>query len=67
MTQIGILLILLGAGSFVLHEFDMEFQLLMWVDNWGLETGNMIRIGAVVVGVILAGIGLASSKSEPAE
>ena len=50
MKSIGGLLFVLGLGSFVLHFMDMEFKLLMWVDNWGPTVGTLIRIGLVVVG-----------------
>ena len=35
MQGFGGFLVLMGAGSFVLHFMDMEFTLLSWVDNWG--------------------------------
>ncbi len=53
MKGIGGFLVLLGAGSFVLHFMDMEFRLLGWVDNWGVAAGNGIRIGMIVVGAVL--------------
>ena len=53
MQGIGGFMVLLGAGSFVLHFMDMEFKLLSWVDNWGPTAGIAIRIGLIVVGAIL--------------
>ena len=53
MQGIGGFLVLLGAGSFVLHFMDMEFRLLSWVDNWGPGVGTGIRIGMIVVGAIV--------------
>jgi hypothetical protein len=53
MRSLGFLLLIMGVGSFVLHAMNMEFRLLMWVDNWGVDTGNIIRIAAAVLGVIL--------------
>jgi len=53
MRSLGFLLIILGVGSFILHNMDMEFALLKWVDNWGADTGNIIRIAAALVGVVL--------------
>ena len=67
MLQIGILLLLFGAGSFGLNAMDMEFKLLMWVDNWGRETGNMIRYGAIGLGVLMITINLVTSKRDSAE
>lgn len=53
MKNIAGLLVLLGAGSFVLDLLNREFILLMWIDTWGVTTGNVIRIGMVVVGIVL--------------
>jgi hypothetical protein len=53
MQGIGGLLVLLGAGSFVLRYINMEFTLVSWVDNWGPGVGNGIRIALIVVGAIL--------------
>lgn len=50
MKSIGILLFVLGAGSFVLNQLGMEFKLLTWIDNWGDTTGLAIRVGLIVVG-----------------
>jgi len=63
MQSIGGLLVLLGAGSFVLHFMDMEFRLLSWVDTWGAGTGNGIRIGMIVVGAIVWYLGRSSQSS----
>ena len=53
MQSLGRLMVLLGAGSFELHYANMEFILLSWVDNWGPNAGNGIRVGMIVVGAIL--------------
>ncbi len=50
MKQIGGLMALLGAGSFILNMLGREFSLLMWIDNWGPTAGMAIRIGLIVVG-----------------
>jgi len=63
MQSIGGLLVLLGAGSFVLHFMNMEFRLLSWVDTWGAGTGNGIRIGMIVVGAIVWYFGRSSQSS----
>jgi len=62
MKSIGGLLVLLGAGSFVLHFMDMEFRLLSWVDTWGAGAGNGIRIGMIVVGAIVWYLGSRSAQ-----
>jgi len=61
MKQIGGLMALLGAGSFVLNMMGREFSLLMWIDAWGPTAGTAIRIGLVVVG---AGLWFLGNKQE---
>ena len=63
MKSIGGLMVLLGAGSFLLHLLEREFTLLMWIDNWGPGVGTAIRIGMVVIG---AGLWLIGNKQEAA-
>ena len=53
MKGIGGLLVLLGAGSFVLNMMEREFTLIMWIDNWGPTVGMAFRIGMIVVGAAL--------------
>ena len=68
MQSIGGLLVLLGAGSFVLHFMDREFTLLSWVDNWGPGIGTGIRIAMIVVGAIILVLGrqqAASQETQP--
>ena len=64
MQGIGGLLVLLGAGSFVLHFMDREFTLLSWVDNWGVGIGNGIRIAMIVVGAIIWFLGSRQAASQ---
>jgi len=65
MQGIGGFLVLMGAGSFVLHFMEMEFRLLGWVDNWGVGVGNGIRIAMIVVGGILWFLGRNDAKEAP--
>lgn len=65
MQGIGGFLVLMGAGSFVLHFMEMEFRLLGWVDNWGVGVGNGIRIAMIVVGGILWYLGRNDAKEAP--
>ncbi|MEM7430536.1 MAG: hypothetical protein AAF351_01225 [Pseudomonadota bacterium] len=53
MQQIGGLLVLLGAGSFVLNMLNMEFRLLSWIDTWGPTVSLIIKIALIVVGAAL--------------
>ena len=64
MQGIGGLLVLLGAGSFVLHFMNREFMLLGWVDNWGVGVGNGIRIAMIVVGGIIWFLGSRQASSQ---
>jgi hypothetical protein len=64
MQGIGGFLVLMGAGSFVLHFMDMEFRLLGWVDNWGPGVGNAIRVGMIVVGGIIWFLGKSDAAKE---
>jgi hypothetical protein len=64
MRSLGFLLIILGVGSFILHSMDMEFRLLQWVDNWGTDTGNIIRVGAALVGAALVFFSMRKKASE---
>jgi hypothetical protein len=66
MQGIGGFLVLMGAGSFVLHFMDMEFRLLGWVDNWGPVAGNGIRIAMIVVGGIVWFLGKQSADKQVA-
>ena len=65
MQGFGGLLVLLGAGSFVLHFINMEFTLVSWVDNWGPAVGNAIRIGMIVVGAIVWFLGRPKEEAPP--
>jgi hypothetical protein len=57
MRGIGGLMILLGAGSFILNLLGLEFMLLMWIDYWGVAAGIAIRVGMCVVGGLLVVLG----------
>lgn len=57
MKTIGIYLLIAGIGSILLNQFDYEFSLLMWIDNWGEQVGWAIRGGAIVLGAILLFLG----------
>lgn len=50
MKSIGSLLLFFGVGSIVLNLVGYEFELLMWIDNWGEMAGWAIRGAMVVIG-----------------
>ncbi len=64
MRSFGFLLLIMGIGSFILHSLGREFRLLLWVDNWGESTGNIIRIVAAVIGAVLVFL---SYRTKPAD
>jgi hypothetical protein len=64
MRSFGFLLLLFGAGSFVLKEMDMEFRLMSWVDKWGTDTGNIIKVAFAVVGLVLIGLSFRKKTTE---
>jgi hypothetical protein len=53
MKGIGGLLVLLGAGSFVLNMMDREFTVISWIDNWGPTVGVAIRVVMIIAGAAL--------------
>ena len=59
MKSLGITMVLLGAGSFVLNLLEREFTLLMWIDTWGPTVAIAIRIALVAGG---AGLWFAGSR-----
>jgi hypothetical protein len=67
MKSLGGWLFIFGAGSFLLHVFNMEFRLLSWVDNWGPTTGIAIRVGLMVVGAALWLVGRKQEAAAPTE
>lgn len=52
----------------LLALFNMNFSILMWIDNWGETVGWAIRGGAGALGIILFIVGnMQEGKEEPAE
>ena len=66
MKSIGVLLIILGLASIDLKVFDTGYEMtfLLWIEQWGQETGWAIRGGAVALGVLLWIIGASMGSSE---
>jgi len=65
MKGIGGLLVLLGAGSYVLQMMEREFIVLSWIDNWGPTVGTVIRVGMIVVGAALWFMGNKKESATP--
>ncbi len=64
MYGIGTSLLLFGIGSFVLNLIDFEFVVMMWIDNWGIETGWWIRGAMIAGGIVLCLVGAAMDHSD---
>ena len=62
MADLGKWLMIFGAGSFALNHFGMEFSLLMWIDLWGVETGNLIRMAFIGLGAVIMFAGMRSAN-----
>lgn len=64
MKNIGMYLVIAGVGSILLNLVGYEFQLLMWIDNWGESVGWAIRGAAIVAGAALFFIGKNQEATE---
>lgn len=53
MKSLGGALFFFGLGSMALYFMNMEFILLMWVDNWGTTVGWGIRIAMATIGGLM--------------
>lgn len=57
LIEIGAALAVFGVGSSVMNLMDMNFTILMWIDNWGDGVGWAIRAGMTVLGAGLIILG----------
>jgi len=53
MKTLGLWLVIFGIGSIALNMMNLEFKILMWIDNWGRDVGLLIRGGLTALGVAL--------------
>jgi len=60
MVGLGVLLIILGAGSMILQEMGYEFRILSWATDYQPFAGIVIA----VVGVAVLGVAIAQKKSK---
>ena len=67
MKNIGIYLMIGGAGSIVLNQFGYEFVLLAWIDTWGETVGWVIRGAAIAAGAALWFFGKPEEAEAPQE
>lgn len=49
----GGLMVFLGLGSLLLGLTGQELTMLGWIDTWGPDVAQTIRIGLIVVGAVL--------------
>ena len=64
MKSLGGLLFFFGAGSIGLYFAEMEFKLLIWIDNWGADIGWGIRGGMVALGAVLWLVGNSQQQEQ---
>ena len=64
MSKLGGYIALFGVVSIILSFFNYNLRILMWIDNWGVTTGWIIRVALIVVGVALFFIGGNSSEED---
>ncbi|MDP1661810.1 MAG: hypothetical protein Q8L55_07825 [Phycisphaerales bacterium] len=67
MRGLGQLLLVFGLVSAALKLWlpGVHFLLLIWIDNWGNQTGWAIRIGMIVLGAVLLGLSYRGKKPVP--
>jgi hypothetical protein len=61
MKSLGGLLVIFGAGFFVLDLLNRQFAQLAWIDNWGPTVATGIKVGLIVVGAALWFVGMKRS------
>jgi uncharacterized membrane protein len=57
--RLGILLLILGLGTFVLRTFDYEFRILSWADDYQ----PWLSIGLAVLGLVMVIVSLMRRRS----
>jgi hypothetical protein len=57
---LGVLLLVLGLGTFILREFDYEFRILSWADDYQ----PWLSIGLGVLGLLLVVVSLVRGRGE---
>jgi hypothetical protein len=60
MRSFGVLLLILGLGTFVLRTFDYEFRILSWADDYQ----PWFSIGLAALGLILVVVSMVRSRDE---
>jgi hypothetical protein len=60
MRSFGVLLLILGLGTFVLRTFDYEFRILSWAD----EYQPWFSIGLAALGLIIVVVSMMRGRSD---
>ena len=65
LTAIGFILFLTGMMALILSVVGAKLSFLVWIDNFGLTTGFVIRLLMIMAGVVL--IVMAQPREESQE
>jgi hypothetical protein len=60
MRSFGVLLLILGLGTFVLRTFDYEFRILSWADDYQ----PWFSIGLAALGLILVVVSMMRGRGD---
>jgi hypothetical protein len=60
MRSFGILLLILGLGTFVLRAFDYEFRILSWADDYQ----PWFSVGLAALGLILVVVSMMRGRGD---
>lgn len=60
MVGLGVLLLILGFGTFILEQFDMEFRILSWAEDYQ----PWLSIGLGVLGLVILIAKVISGRSK---
>jgi hypothetical protein len=59
----GVLLLVLGLGTFVLNAFDYEFRILSWADDYQ----PWVSVGLAALGLVIVVVSLMRRKGSETE
>jgi len=64
MFKLGGFLFSFGILSLILNYFDREFIIFLWINLWGTKAAVGIRVGMIVLGLVLMGIGYSEFEAK---
>ncbi len=62
MRFFGGFIVVLGVLSILLYFLKANFLVLGWVDQWGTQTGWIIRGAVIVLGIVMYAVGKPSDE-----